>query len=819
MRVVRVDPVLVVASCAVLGGLAVAAPLAVVVTSAAVAVQLSRACSRRALLVASVALLVSAGRASLAVSNFEAELTAARDAISAPRRCTGAAVVETSPALRDGALSYVARFELLDCEGHPVGSSRVRLREGPPSLARGDQIEVVAQLAPAELFRNAELGDPAPSAARARVVLSGSALSVRVERAGRGLGSWIDRARARVRARIDATFVPAAAPMARALVLGENDLSDDDGAAFRASGLAHLLAVSGTHLVFAVLGVVHALAFVLARVERLAARTDVGRWASAAGAVLAPLYADFAGGSGSAWRAAWMLSVGLGARASGRRGSATRSFALSLAAFALVDPLAGFDVSFLLSAAATAGLLGLGAPLARRFVPEGSGRLRRALVGSTVATVSAMIPCTPLLATLGPRLTLAGIAANVAAVPFGEIVSLPLCLAHAVVPEGALELGMGRVASGALLVVRWLAHRSAEATWLAVPVPPPTAFHFVVLGVGALGALLVGAGSWGGAAARAEAPAAPSQWLVLRRAWLCATLLGALLLELASHRAGHPRGVLRVSVLDVGQGDASLVDLPDGTLMLVDGGGFVGSPVDPGASVILPLLRARRRTRIDVAVLTHPHPDHFLGLATALRGVDVGELWDTGQGRDQGAGPVYAAMVRDLVARGVPIRGPDSLCGPERLRGGAHVQVLAPCPSFDPVLGANDNSFVIRLGHGTRRVLLTGDAEHEAEARLLAAHAGDISADLLKVGHHGSRTSTSAALVSAVRPEFATVSCGVRNRFGHPHPATLRTLAEGGVTTLRTDRVGSVEFWTDGSTLRVSEMGETFHERVSRGLW
>jgi competence protein ComEC len=165
------------------------------------------------------------------------------------------------------------------------------------------------------------------------------------------------------------------------------------------------------------------------------------------------------------------------------------------------------------------------------------------------------------------------------------------------------------------------------------------------------------------------------------------------------------------------------------------------------------------------------------------------------------------------------VRGPDTLCGPERLRSGAHISVLAPCPTFDPVLGANDNSFVIRLGHGARHVLLTGDVEREAEARLLAAHSGEISADLLKVGHHGSRTSTSSALVSAVRPAFATISSGVRNRFGHPHPATLRTLAEASVTALRTDRVGSVEFWTDGTSVRVSDMGETFGERLAGGLW
>src|SRR5581483_10709355 len=207
--------------------------------------------------------------------------------------------------------------------------------------------------------------------------------------------------------------------------------------------------------------------FVLVRVEALAARRDVGRIAAALGALLAPVYADFAGGSGSAWRAAWMLSIGLGARALGRRPVATRSFALSLAIGAALDPLVALDVSFMLSAAATAGLLSIGQPLTRRFAPAASGLLRKAVAGSVIATVSAMIPCTPMLALLGSSLTLAGVVANVVAVPFGEVVSLPLCLVHALVPPGALSRGIASVASGALLVVRWLARTSASITWLS----------------------------------------------------------------------------------------------------------------------------------------------------------------------------------------------------------------------------------------------------------------------------------------------------------------------------------------------------------------
>lgn len=811
----RIDVVLVLSCAAALGGLVVAAPLPALLFGACAVVLLGRAMPLWAVIAAVLVFALSAYRAVSVVPAFERELFAVRARLGPPRRCSGAGVVETSPALRGGALAYVVQFDSVECEGRDIGAARVRLRDGPSTLARGDRVEVVAQLASVELFRNAELADPTPVAARAGVTLSGAALSADIVRASRGLPAWIDRARAHARGAIDATFAGAAAPMARALVLGENDLSEDDGTAFRASGLAHLLAVSGTHLVFAVLGLVRALAFVLVRVEALAARRDVGRFAALVGAVLAPLYADFAGGSGSAWRAAWMLSIGLGARAVGRRPIAVRSFALSIAVGVVCDPLVALDVSFVLSAAATAGLLCLGQPISARLVPEDAGLLRRAVVGSTVATVSAMVPCTPILATLGSRLTVAGIVANVLAVPFGELVSLPLCLVHVIVPAGALSRGIALVASGALLVVRWLARTSAAATWLSVPVPSPGAAHFVVLGVGALGALLAG---WELDASRRP----PAATYARRAGFIGGALVGLAVAEVAARRSGAPHAVLRMTVLDVGQGDSTLIDLPDGELVLVDGGGFVGSPVDPGKSVLLPLLRERRRTRIDIAILTHPHPDHYIGLATALRAIDVGEFWDTGQGREQGAGPEYTGMIADLTRRGVPIRGPRELCSGVQSLGGAAVRVLAPCPSFDPSAGANDNSFVVHLRFGRRAVLLTGDAERDAEEKLLELGTA-LGADVLKVGHHGSRTSTSRALLAAVKPSLATISCGVRNRFGHPFPGTLATLEAAGARALRTDVAGSIEIVTDGTHLRAVIFGnnfrDRFRDRLARGLW
>jgi len=665
----------------------------------------------------------------------------------------------------NGAVLRVTDGSTLEDVALPVGA-RVFVRglDAPPQTL----LRVLARLSPRQTFHNPSPhprwpSSPLDAVGRARsqpIVVAPAPLHRR----------GMHTARAHLRGRIRATLPPDAAALGLTLLLGERgEMSGARQDAIRGAGLSHVLAVSGLHVTLLAGGCVALLGLFFARFRSITARIDARRLAKLAGIPIALSYAGVVGDAPSAWRAAITASLAWGLAAGGRRVSPvgiTAGAALLLAALS-PDDLArpGFALSILATAAIVSE------PGVR---PETLWKSGLRIAGRT------MIATAPVVIWLFGSLPLVGLLANLVVVPIATLLLLPSYALHA-----ALAATVPSVAALTAPIVETIARAfvSASEVFAAVPVgrdlPPPNVVQGLCIGLLCLG------------------------WLALPKLKWRLALAGLAVLIIAGseihlRHVERPLDRVRVTFLDVGQGDAALIDLPDGRLMAIDAGGAINGGPDPGARVLVPLLRARRRARIDVFVLSHPHPDHYGGLAALLEAVEIGEIWDTGQAEAEAPEGTLATQLRQS---GVHVRGPEELCARTHRFGGATVDVRWPCPEYDPGWGPNENSLVLDLRFGARRFLFTGDAEEHAEAALAARDLGTV--DVLKVAHHGSRTSSAGALLARLRPLVAVVSAGAQNRFGHPHPEVWRRLRQSTQCALRTDENGAVVVTTDGADLEV----------------
>lgn len=246
---------------------------------------------------------------------------------------------------------------------------------------------------------------------------------------------------------------------------------------------------------------------------------------------------------------------------------------------------------------------------------------------------------------------------------------------------------------------------------------------------------------------------------------------------------------LRIIFFDIGQGDSELVEFPNGNQVLIDGG--------PDARVVEKLgsVMPFWDRSLDLVILTHPHVDHLAGLLEVLKRYNVGMVMEAGVNYSTSE---YAEWHKLLKEKGIPIiiakRGQRIVAGTN-----SFFDVLAPFDDFvgKSVSNVHDAMIVSRLRYGSTTVLFTGDAEKPVEYRLLMSNT-DLAADILKVGHHGSKTSTTEDFLTRVHPRFAVISVGKKNKYGHPHQGVIDRLKSFGIETLRTDENGDILFASDG---------------------
>ena len=711
-------------------------------------------------------------------------------------------VVESDPVVR-GAGQDVR----LAVESVSLGAERatpgidVLLRAGPGvALVYGDRVQALAGL---QAVRSQGDGDFEDYLAERGIAATGFAREVSILEHGAGnpLRAGLSSARATLDGGLARSLEEPLAGLSQGIVTGRRGalqpgLRDD----LKATGLSHLVVISGSNVTLLAVLVVAGSAWAVGRRRAI--------WLAI---VVVGLYTAFVGADAPVVRAAIMGTLLLLAGASGRRGAAEPAIALAAALMVAIQPGTIDDLSFQLSFAATAALAAVAEPARLRtmsalgldLLERTPGvRLQLALLETAIMTVAAVAATLPLIALHFGRISLVALPANLLVAPLFTLIflgSLATSLA------GAIGGGLGQ-ATGWLLAwlpLSWfvaVAEGAASLPFASAQIDGFGLTHAVVLY-----AAITGVAVWlrrGGTRRRRERDRGrdreddPTRAARALRALEFPTALAALGVLLAANvvvwgaLAWNEGDTLDTYVLDVGQGDAILAVAPGGATLLVDGG--------PDGQLLLAelaeALPAGRR-RIDVVVATHPQADHVSGLFAVLERYRVGTLLVPPLHDTTELGRQLRAAAE---AQGIPVRtvtaGMLLVLGDE-----VEADVLAPAAGEDFGDDLNAAGIVLRLRHGSVALLLTADIGVEEELRL-ARGPWDLRSQGLKVAHHGSKTSTSDLLLRRVSPEVSAISLGAGNSFGHPHPGVLERLGVGAV--LRTDVDGRVRLRSDGETLR-----------------
>jgi len=598
-------------------------------------------------------------------------------------------------------------------------------------------------------------------------------------------GSPLESLRAALGDAIERVLPAPAGGLAAAIVIGLRERVDERLAAdFTATGLGHVVALSGWNV-----------AITMAVADQLAKRLPAKRRRPLLIAV-AIGYGLFAGASASVIRASFMAAAALIGAASGRPGSG--AVALSNAALALMvlDPAIAADPGFRLSALATAGLLAKSQRWSERAMAFGEGLPKGLRVGWTLIGADIAVSLAAQAATLGLVIAL-----------FGRVAvwSIPLTLVIAPLIAPATAAAILATAAGGLVhllpsqvailpsllalpatalfsAAAWIAQVGAHLPAGGIEVPRNATFG-VGLVLGAIGVWLLLRDEPNAASSKATEEFSSSNASTERLAIGIAVLMAVS--TLTSLTSAAPRGSLRITALDVGQGDAILIEV-SGRRMLIDGG-----PDPARLSAELDRIIPAWDRRIDLLVASHPHEDHLAGLPKLLDRYRVSSVIGS---EDRGGGPAASSWREILQQSNISYH--QVFTGERFSIGSAHLSVLWPdktylsLPPGNDGRALNDRSIVLRLDVPGFSALFTGDIESDIDARIL--HNITAPVDFLKSPHHGSKTSASSALLGVLNPRIAVVSVGAKNSYGHPSPETLQRLSERGALVERTDQGGTV---------------------------
>jgi len=594
-----------------------------------------------------------------------------------------------------------------------------------------------------------------------------------------------------------------------AMILGnKKSIPADVRDSFAKTGTAHILAISGLHV-----GMVAASCFFLFLLfmktsEYLMLRFNVIKLATAASFIPVAAYALIAGMGTPVLRSALMALAFFTALLIGRQKDLYQTLFLAALLILTAMPEAVFEISFQLSFAAVFALIHIVPKFSNVQIPFLSGTPGpvKSLVRRTyllfVVSAAATAGTLPLIAFYFNRISVVTLAANLIAVPLmSMLVLIPALCAVPIAFFWPAAAGFFiKTAAFFTEISVSIINRLAAPSFASFAIFKPTIVEIIIfyILVFALAEIFTPAGK--------KAP----DGLTARhlRVVKAIVLICALFFIIdAAYWIAKDRfsRQLTITAIDVGQGSSTLVRMPGGVNMLIDGGGFHDSSFDMGKSVIAPVLYAERIGKIDIVVLTHPHPDHLQGLIYIVNNFHVREVWYNGIKTDDDLFRLFEKAISDhgikprvLSAGDAPviISGVTFEClwpGPLPAKAGQYL-------SHNEV---NDTSLVFKIVFGKASFLVTGDISRIVETALID-RGHNLKADLLFVPHHGSVHSSSENFIKAVSPRYALISAGRKNMFGHPHPRVLERYLSRGVEVLRTDRLGAIMVQTDGGNLSVA---------------
>ncbi|MBM2845279.1 MAG: comEC [Bacteroidetes bacterium] len=662
--------------------------------------------------------------------------------------------------------------------------SVMRLREENDALRHGNRVAVKG-----ELMRPVDERNPGEFSERQYYEANGISLLMRS--AGKehlvvldpSEGSWlmtrmVEPTRRYIISTIDASVGGEEGEFLKGLLIGERGgISPSTRRAFTNAGVAHVLAVSGSNV-----AVVAGILFVLIGFF------PFPRWGRFVVTGLGVLfYMVLTGSQPPVVRATIMALVILAAGAFQEKRNPFNALGFAACIILLVDARQLFDVGFQLSFAAVLFILAL-YPKVNSWIScirsdtlSMRGLISILRVGgvSAVATLGTF----PLTALYFGKVSIIGVVANVLVLP---MVAASVALGCAGLLAGLVSSWLAGVYGS---VNHLLLSLTLTATNIAgnLPLAYVDSVRFTAIHAVPFYMLLL-------------------LIISLRKSLAFRVLTMSLLVSMNvmiftpdSPAYAAQRGVLRVSVIDVGQGDAILVEFPDNKTMLVDAGPKSLS-FDAGDRIVAPFLRRRAITTIDLLLVSHPHSDHLGGVPALLEQFDVKRVVDNGQAINTS---LYARYLTDV--RNERCRFESAQAGMVFQQfEGVRMYILAPTNTgMDsmPLANLNNTSVACKLQYGSVSFLLPGDAEEEAEKDMAGVYGDFLRADVLKAGHHGSSTSSTTQFLEVVRPGHVVISVGRRNKFGHPAPSVVERFAALNTHILRTDDQGAVIFQTDGLTL------------------